>query len=294
MIRFALRHIPDSVIIIAKHTNRLCNRLFTYLPTLSYALEADERVRILFQYEGYRGFFPNLEDGDVVSTRLYTRSLKGGFRSKVLYAMATALDKVVHLIIKPGEAMPLHKPLGVLFGHKYRLARHDNAYVDNHREALKRLFTPAADVLRSIEADFAKASTEGDIVIGVHLRRGDYAKYRNGQFYYPDDVYTRHMQSLAEQLAGQNIDQNVIFLLCSDEPVNADHFSQFRTFRMSGGGILHDLYGLARCQYIIGAPSSFSEWASFYGNVPLYHIRKADKSLTLNDFRVCLRQSEWE
>lgn len=278
------------MIIIAKHTNQLCNRLFTYLPILSYALEAGERVVIMFQYEGYRGFFPNLERGGVVSSRFYTRSLRGGLRAKTLYAIASVLDKVVHLIIKPGEPVPLRKPLGVLFGHKYRQAHHDDAYVDKHRDALKHLFDPPADVTRSIDADFATARTGQEIVVGVHMRRGDYAHYRDGQFYYPDEVYARHMKAMEEQLSGQP----VIFLLCSDEPICADNFRQFRTFRMSGGGTLHDLYGLASCQYIIGAPSSFSEWASLYGEVPLYHIRQASKDFTLSDFRICHRQSEWE
>lgn len=270
------------MIIIAKHTNQLCNRLFTYLPIVSYALEAGEKVKILYQYEGYRGFFPNLEHGDVVSTGSYTKSQKGGIRSNVTYAVASAIDKVVHLILKPGEPIPLRKPLGVLIGAKYRIIRNDAAYVEKHRDKLRQIFAPPADVASSIESDFAKVAAEDTVIVGVHMRRGDYAQYQGGKYYYTDDVYVRHMQNMVDQLGGRK----VVFLLCSNERINMENFSQFSTFRTSGGSMLHDLYALAKCQYVIGAPSTFSHWASFYGGVPIFHIRKPEVLAKLSDFAI--------
>jgi hypothetical protein len=60
------------------------------------------------------------------------------------------------------------------------------------------------------------------------------------------------------------------------------------------GHFIEDLYALASCDYIIGPPSTFSQWASFYGNVPRYMVNyKAEQFYgvpshepRLGDFRI--------
>ena len=36
-----------------------------------------------------------------------------------------------------------------------------------------------------------------------------------------------------------------------------------------------EMYALARCDLIVGPPSSFSGWASFMGNRPIFYLEKA-------------------
>jgi hypothetical protein len=44
------------------------------------------------------------------------------------------------------------------------------------------------------------------------------------------------------------------------------------------------MYALASCDYIVGPPSTFSLWASFYGQVPLCFLQKPDEFLALANF----------
>jgi hypothetical protein len=44
------------------------------------------------------------------------------------------------------------------------------------------------------------------------------------------------------------------------------------------------MYALASCDYIVGPPSTFSLWASFYGQVPLCFLQKPDEPLALANF----------
>ena len=46
-----------------------------------------------------------------------------------------------------------------------------------------------------------------------------------------------------------------------------------------------DLYGLAACDYIIGPPSTYSHWASFWGKGPLRPLDSSDLQLKLGDFK---------
>jgi len=36
--------------------------------------------------------------------------------------------------------------------------------------------------------------------------------------------------------------------------------------------MVEDLYALAECDYIIGPPSTYTLWASFYGDTPLWFM----------------------
>jgi hypothetical protein len=47
-----------------------------------------------------------------------------------------------------------------------------------------------------------------------------------------------------------------------------------------------DLYALAKCDYLLGTLSSFSQWASFYGNKPLYQVRDGHEHPERGQFRV--------
>ena len=109
----ALYRKNETMIVICKHTNQLCNRLFTYLPILSYALEADEKVCFMFQYRGYEGFFPNLAAYGIKSYMPSRHVMRQGLAAMVFYGLVRILDHVVHLVLRPGEPVPLRKPLGV-------------------------------------------------------------------------------------------------------------------------------------------------------------------------------------
>jgi hypothetical protein len=52
------------------------------------------------------------------------------------------------------------------------------------------------------------------------------------------------------------------------------------------GDLIEDMYAFASCDYLIGAPSTFTMWASFYGKVPLNVIRSPDQTQKLTDFVV--------
>ena len=88
------------------------------------------------------------------------------------------------------------------------------------------------------------------------------------------------------ELAGQFPGRKISFLICSDEPRNADEFSGL-SVGFGTASPVSDLYALARCDYILGAKSTFSEWASFYGGKPLLHLLDGNVPVKLENFRVC-------
>jgi len=73
--------------------------------------------------------------------------------------------------------------------------------------------------------------------------------------------------------------------VCSDEPRRQDEFPGLPV-GFGPGFPVGDLYALAQCDYILGTVSSFSQWASFYGNRPLFQVRDGKDHPELGKFRV--------
>ncbi len=96
------------------------------------------------------------------------------------------------------------------------------------------------------------------------------------------------MQQMQQLFLNQSNGKNNIcsFWLSSDEPLNIHNFKNFDIYFDSQPHFITDLYTLAQCDYIIGPPSTYSMWASFYGNVPLLKIFSAVEEMSLVKFEV--------
>jgi hypothetical protein len=157
----------------------------------------------------------------------------------------------------------------------------DNRSFRKHAHNVRPLFAPARDIRQAVDATISRARRRGGILIGVHVRRGDYRTFQDGSFFYEWPEY----RAIMEHIVALFPEQDVAFLICSDEDVRLDVFHGMAVERGHG---LHvaDLYSLAGCDYLVGPPSSFSLWASFYGRRPLYWMRKVSARPTLDDFAV--------
>ncbi|WP_432631472.1 alpha-1,2-fucosyltransferase [Brachyspira sp.] len=118
-----------------------------------------------------------------------------------------------------------------------------------------------------------------DIKVGVHIRRGDYRGWNNGKYYYEDEVYNDKI----EQFSNLFKDKKILFILFSNEDIT---LKPKHDYIISKCDWYEDHYLLSLCDYIIGAPSTFTIWASFIGNVPLMHILNRDDKVDLNSFNV--------
>jgi len=150
-----------------------------------------------------------------------------------------------------------------------------------YKELIKDYFEPVGDYKQIINDFIKRIRTNCDILIGVHIRRGDYQNWMGGKYYFQDAVYSEYMK----QLEGIFPNRKIKFLMCSNEIINDASFSNFR-ISMGLNHELMDMYSLAQCDFLIGPPSTFTNWASIYGNVPLYKIRDADSIITLENFEV--------
>jgi len=151
--------------------------------------------------------------------------------------------------------------------------------VERHAAAIRAHFTPARALAERAEAIAAGLRSKTEILVGVHLRRGDYDTWLGGRYHYPPSTYADLMRRVLTLFPGRR----VLFLVCSNEPVPKDPFDGL-PYALGTDHPVVDLYTLARCDYLLGPPSSFTLWASFAGDVPLWFVDRPEAEPSLEVF----------
>jgi hypothetical protein len=287
----------DRRVIIAKRVGRLANRLVLFAHFIGAAVEHGFTV-LNPAFVAQAGYFPS------TSKTLLCRYPPGGgvpalpgSRYFVYYAFeyyAGVLGWLqgrghdVGLIrLRRDQHLDLNSQafLNALEAHRVVLVQdwffRNGLNCERHRDAICSYFTPWETHLAAVRAVVDPVRRRDRLLVGVHVRRTDYQWFKDGRFFYSHAQY----RSLMESVQHIYPDREVTFLVCSDEPVPQDEFAGLDVVR-GPGQELEDLYALAGCDLILGPPSTYTLWASYYGEVPRYSISDPAEPVTRDSFLV--------
>lgn len=158
------------------------------------------------------------------------------------------------------------------------------ALFDKYHNEIKRLFAFRHKKIAAKEA-WMKSLPEADIRLGIHIRRGDYAKWQGGLYYFDDRIYAEMIRRFSELHNGKSIQ---VFIATNDPKTDVElikRISGTDCIYMSAGNPGEDLFVLSECQYIMGPKSTFSLVASFYNDASLHWIESKDDKITEESFR---------
>ncbi len=269
------------MIIFNEQKNQLCNRLFAFLPSIAFALENDEKILILFFSEKYLSLFPGLTRHPLIKFSLSCKGVYPKGWRKALYLAAKGIGRMAVFGRRKFSFLDVSRNRNRLLFVRGWKDRYAPSYVAKHHEAIKTLFEPPIHVKAVVSSALSKR--EGTVIIGVHIRRGDYKTYKNGMYYHSDELYARYMGQLRALVSAQG--KEACFLLCSNEPISETLTRNYSVISLPVNDHMVDLHALSRCDFLIGPPSTFSQWASFIGKVPLKFITGQEtETLTLSDF----------
>ena len=261
------------MIIIDKHSGQLCNRLWSLLPVISFSLEKNIKILVLWSPKDVVSYFTSLAGAKNI--HFY---FSGKKKFSWWWRINVLLEKTINYINEPLETFQTKK-------HKFYFIdawKHseDVSYIQNHKQEIKKLFQPNESVIQKISHAFGVFD---GFTIGVHIRRGDYKEYLSGRYYLSVEKWAKYIQCLSSQ----STKKNVRFLICSNEDgIDKELLKLVPTaniFSIQNTNEITDLYALSKCDYIIGVPSSYSQWASFIGETPLFLITN-EKMPLLEDF----------
>jgi hypothetical protein len=286
------------MIVIADKYGQLGNRLFVFAHFIGWGIEHGVKIANP-SFDEYAQYF----EGTVADPwcRYPSRPIfclnvaRSRHRNYNLVRLASRIGKrlkistpwIGRLDIDWAESYELgeEEHIRTLRSRKFTLVRgwqyRDEANLHKHVHAIRIYFTPRPSHVRRIDELLAKVRAACDVVVGVHIRRGDYSNFMDGRYYYEPAVY-REMMSKVRRLLR---DKEVGFLICSNEPVDPKFYSSFNV-HLGPNHLIEDMYSFARCDYLIGPPSTYTMWASYYGGVPLLQIADPSIDPTLANFAV--------
>ena len=158
----------------------------------------------------------------------------------------------------------------LISGWGYRSTR----LLEKYGDVIRAHFQPIEQHQQQVDLLSAEVRRDADLVVGIHMRHGDFKTFLGGALYYPMESYREAMFRVKERFPSRRI----AFLVCSDGTFVPSDFDGLRV-HAGTGHLVEDLYALAKTDFIIGAPSStFSAWASFYGKIPLVTMDTVDLS----------------
>ena len=258
--------------IICDAPGQTCNRLWTYVASVAQCIAERKKMVILF-YDWTIEDFPNLLHCPFIYFPLYHKwylERKNGWNNyKGLTWKVTHNEKWDRIF----------KILGCTKGWTTRT---DTRYLTQTKKELQCIFRPKDAIMNKAEGLIEKMKQTSDIVVGVHIRRGDYATWNDGRFYYELEDYHHFMLRVKDLYQGQHVS----FFISSNEDFELDIFTNCNCHRFGKepSGAILDLYSLSVCDLIMGPVSSYSRWASFVGEVPLCFLETKDQKFTKDSF----------
>ena len=146
------------------------------------------------------------------------------------------------------------------------------------------LFTFDKSIATKTAAMMQANSRPTSIKLGIHVRRGDYKTWQGGKYYYSDEQYA----DVIQRFASLHNDNDVDVYICGNAPdlsgIKERAESEHVRIHCPYGNPAEDLYMLSVCDYIIGAPSTFSLVASMYHDTPLYWMMSDKEDIRFDFF----------
>lgn len=274
------------MLIISNKSGQLSNRLSIFSHFISFSLEHGVSVYNP-SFDEYACFFEGTRKGLLIKNlkphHFFDRqSLIRNFSFRIVRILSKIIPKVPFFnlffksiflkndedlfVLDSPENIKLLKS-GKTFFLSGWLFRCQN-FAEKHSEFIRSYFKPVKKHLENIEQTIHPIRKRFKTIVGFHIRRGDYKIFQNGIYYYELEQYRTVMENITSVFDKKE----TAFLICSNENIDLNTFKGLNVFK-GPGHFVEDLYSLAECDYIAGPPSTFTMWASFYGNKPLYIIK---------------------
>ncbi len=285
------------IVFVKKTGGQLGNRLFTFSHIYAFCLEHGFKL-VHIDFEDYASHFEKMRVGRYIrlplqSDQVVSSSSRKFFVKMLRLAMSVAMKlpgKQSFLsslkVGGEGEAFRLDSPAFVETLRGKRILRLEGFVLradplfNKYVREIRALFNPIPEIRQKVQQTICEARKNVDLVIGVHIRRGDYKGFQGGRFYFEIEQYAGLMRKVSELFPTKRLR----FLVCSNETLQREQFSGLDV-SFGPGHLVEDMYSLAACDYLLGTHSTFVMWASFYGEVPLYRFDDPVRKPDLSEFR---------
>jgi len=281
-----------KIIILENNGGRLANQLWQFATIYSYCLEKKMNCEnyVFFRYSRYFNFKVSNRFVKLFFFNLYNwhKNIK---LNKLLYIIFVRVIKLIfknNVIDTKGKEFFLPPSYSNKEKDKFLLDKvfpeSRNCYyfcgwefenpegLKKYYQDIKNLFTPKEQYLKAPNNLLADLRNKYKLVVGVHIRQGDYKTWNNGKFFFTCEEVRVILDDFLN--TNKNIDiKDVVFVVCSDGKIDDEVFKGLN-FVKGPGSEIEDLYTLSKTDLLVGSNSTFGLWASYYGNIPFVFFSK--------------------
>jgi hypothetical protein len=261
------------MLILVHKYGQLGNRLAYLRAFISFALENNIRILDL-SFDEYAKYFREKNNNIIKINRILAKVIRKLLMKAICYRLINE-DSVLLTTVRPDADTCLKLFDDDIF---QKLINENVVIYDgwpvirgnvltNNDEAVRKYFKIPSTMTKKINNIVSEARRNCEILIGIHIRQGDYKYWHDGKYYFSTKVYVDIMKKVKEY----HHDKKITFVISSNENQDWKQFSSLSYIKATGDAV-EDMYLLAACDEIYGPKSSFSGWASFYGNVPICWI----------------------
>ncbi len=271
------------MIVITNMDGQLCNRIILFAHVYGTGIETNQKVYHYFWKETSE-YFKLIKDENIDFCKIHLPyAAYHHFFHRHKRLKLNKNQQVAEQLLKCEEMKKNPEKKYIIDSWYYR----DYQSLFKHHDKITEFFRPREDINNEIE-EWCKSNIYNvdAVTVGIHMRRGDYITWENGKYYFTDEEYLRYMKMLCE-----NTGKKIRFVLVSNEFVEINHFDEVDAIKGPAKKI-NDLYILAKCDYIMGPPSSYSWWAAYYGWKKYLTLYSKDSKITLDDFK-CVEGEEF-
>jgi Glycosyl transferase family 11 len=289
------------VIIVGKQ-GQLCNRIFHASAFLANAIASDYRVYQARFNEYFEYFDENQARNAIHSPMrfifqrnhwlhtlcrrslgfLIRMSIKFNIKKLLFIEIIQIYDYTASMVFDLNDPVFVQKArskLVLVAGWRFL----DAPNFEKHQHQIRAFWQPNAHILATVERQITLYRSQFEVLIGVHIRRGDYADFKKGQWFFDDATYVHKLLEINQLDAFKN--KKIGFIICSNGVIDQSLFTGLH-IEFETRHFMVDLQLLSGCDFIVGVPSTFSMWASFYGQRPLLQLQESHSKINFEDFKV--------
>ncbi len=257
--------------LFVRDKGRMCNNILQYAHVYAWAMEHHRHsLSMRFAYK-----YPYFRIGDT-KYHHFLFYLLGKYSAKLGLLPTVTFDEGCDVKAKEAE-MLTHRHLMV----EGWYVRFYDLFI-KYKDDIRQLFAFHDDIEQKTAA--LLAPHQSTLKLGVHVRRGDYARWQGGKYLYNDEQFI----GIISQFVALHPDRRVSIWVCGNDPdLDREAYRQAlgsNNVHFPAGNPGEDLCLLSHCDYLIGAPSTFTLVASMYRDLPLYWIMDAQEALTHQSF----------
>lgn len=184
--------------IILDNGGQTCNKFWCYLAPIESAIKGKKRYSVLFPDKDLEDF-PNLLNCHYLHfmfSCVIFRKIFGLKRIEILLRKYIKKFRILDIIIKlrPNMLWESWKDCHFIIE-------------ETTRPYIQKIFRPKESIVDSIENLFSQVRKDYDLIIGVHIRRGDYKDFCNGVFFFSFDKYSK----ICNQIQDEFSDKKCVF-----------------------------------------------------------------------------------